>query len=157
MKELKTMYRAVARYMALGVPIEKICAALSLNLESVKRVAGDELFKAEVRRVEAELEERILEDAASDPVVAELKMAGKIAAARLVQEVENFDKESGGSAATRIKAAESILDRIGYSQPVSSNGPSLIFVELSPEKLAAVQKKATPAKNENIPTPVPAG
>ena len=65
---MKPIYTIVAREIALGLDLADICTARSLNYESMKRVARGDLFKEEVRRVQGEIEQQLVEDAVADPV-----------------------------------------------------------------------------------------
>jgi hypothetical protein len=87
-----------------------------------------------------ELEDRVLEDAVKDPVLAKLKTAALRSVERLISEVDNA--EEGASATSRIKAAESILDRCGYNHREKETGVSAIFIPLSQDKLDSILGKA---------------
>lgn len=141
LQDLNTKHRAVARYLALGVRLEDICAMYSLNLSSWRQIVTSPLFKHEVERVSSELEDRILEDAAKDPVMAQLKAGTLTAVKTLLHEAENHNPEEGASAGTRIRAAESILDRCGYNYKPEAPQSNVIFVSLGSEKLDAVLGK----------------
>jgi len=141
MRDLKTKHRAVARYLALGIPLADVCENLGLSLESWRQIVSEPLFKQEVKRVEGELEEKMLENAVSDPVVAKMKMSALQAVSVLVSEMNNQEKEMGASSATRIRAADSLLDRVGYNTPSVQNGSNIIFLEMSTAKLDALRGK----------------
>ena len=73
MKELKSKHRAVARYLAVGLPLDKICDNLGLNYATWKTISNQELFKEAVRLIQVELEDRLIEESISDPVLLKIK------------------------------------------------------------------------------------
>ena len=127
--------------MALGISLEEISKNLGLNLASWRQIVCEPLFKQEVARIGRELEDRLLDSAVSDPILAKMKMNAMKAVEVLVQEMENVEKEMGGTAATRIKAADSLLDRVGYNTPQLQANQNIIFLEMSSEKLSALKGK----------------
>ena len=131
----------MARYLALGIPLRDICSTLGLNHASWSRTISEPIFQEELRRVEAELEDRVLDDASSDPTLVQLKNLTRKAVETLSVELENTDVEQGASASTRIKAANSILDRAGYSSLPTTPTVNISF-QLSKEKLDLVTGKA---------------
>jgi hypothetical protein len=139
MKELKTQHRAVARYLAFGVSLREICEQFNLNHSTWVQVVSTPLFKHEQQRIESELEDRLIDDEVKDPVLAKLKMATVKAVTRLVEEIDNC--QEGASASTRIKAAESILDRCGYSHKEKETTMNTVFVPIQQEKIDAIFKK----------------
>ena len=141
LQDLNTKHRAVARYLALGVKLEDICQMYSLNLSSWRQITTSPLFQHEVARVAGELEDRILDDAVKDPVLAQLKAGTLSAVKRLLVEADNCNPEEGANAGTRIRAAESILDRCGYNYKQEPAQNNVIFVALGSEKLDAVLGK----------------
>lgn len=142
LKNLNTKHRAVARYLALGLSLKEVCEQFNLNLDTWRQVTSTPLFKHEQERIMEELEDRVLEDAVKDPVLAKLKTSALKAVERLISEIDNGDKESGASATSRIKAAESILDRCGYNHREKETGVSAIFIPLSQDKLDSILGKA---------------
>lgn len=119
-----------------------------LNLATWKQIVSSPLFKQEIARVQEKLEDRLVEDSVSDPVLMKLKMAASKAADRLVAEMDMVGEDSNSS--SRIKAATSILDRLGYGdKKEESKEPNIMFVSLSAEKLASIMGKKTLAA---IPT-----
>lgn len=143
MKEIKSVHRTVARYLALGIPLSNVCESLGLNLSTWRQISAQELFKAEVKRIEGEIESQFVEEQSSDPVFLELKAASRQAAKRLTEEVNNFDPDTGASAATRIKAATSVLDRIGLTGVTDQRPQTMINIQISQAKadLLAKQKE----------------
>lgn len=81
----------------------------------------------------------MLDDAVKDPVIAKIKLASLRAATRLIEEVDSSGEDS--SSMSRIKAAESILDRCGYTHKNEPQQNNVIFVSLSPDKLNSVLEK----------------
>ena len=140
LKNLNTKHRAVARYLALGLSLKEVCEQFNLNLDTWRQVTSTPLFKHEQERIMEELEDRVLEDAVKDPVLAKLKTAALRSVERLISEVDNA--EEGASATSRIKAAESILDRCGYNHREKETGVSAIFIPLSQDKLDSILGKA---------------
>jgi hypothetical protein len=143
--------RTVARYLALGMSLPDICTAYGLPYDHWKTATDTLIFRKEYERISLELEKRFLEDATEDPVVARLRLASSKAASRLSEEVDNFDPESGASAATRIRAADSILDRIGYTKKQEQSAPpALILVHLNASDFAAARAKALQPQPSDI-------
>jgi len=141
--ELKSRHRAVARYMAIGCDLKTICDNYGLNYSSWLQITQAPLFREEVKRIELEIENRLVEESVTDRNILRMKLASTRAVARLEAEMDNIDADSGASAATRIKAATSILDRVGYSGK-EDTGPSqnVVVFEFSKEKLEAVKSKS---------------
>lgn len=140
MKELSTKHRTVARYLALGISIQEICQMYGLSLSAWKQIVGTPLFKQEIARIQEKLEDRLVEDSVSDPVLLKLKVAAGKAADRLVSELDSVGEDSNSS--SRIKAATSILDRLGYGdKKEEKKTDSMIFVALSSSKLASILGK----------------
>jgi len=144
LKDLNQKHKAVARYLALGVSLSDICDQFGFNLTTWKQIVNAPIFKHEVERINGELEERILEDAVKDPVHLKLKMAATKAANRLIEEIDAAGEDSNAS--SRIRAAESILDRCGYNSKETDKSQQVIFVGLTPDKLDAIltKKEITP-------------
>jgi len=139
--KIKTLHRAVARYLALGYPLEEVCSAFNLKLNTWRRIVRDSLFQQEVKRLEKEREDLELEASLTDPIIAQMKMNALRAVNRLIGEVDNFEEDLGANASTRIKAANSILDKLGYNKSIVGSGSTLLIQELSRDKLDAVEKK----------------
>lgn len=135
-------YKIVARYLALGVPLEDVCTTLGFSLQTWTRIISEPLFKEELSRIQKEIEDRIVEDAVSDPVHAKLKAASVKATNLLIAEVENNNPEEGANAGTRIKAANSILDRAGYTTGIQQSSGVNITFQLSKDKLNFALSKA---------------
>jgi len=150
MVKLNNTHRAVARYIALGLQLSEVCNHLGLNYESWRQTVNQPLFKEEVKRIQSEIENRMIEDAVTDPVVARLKMSAVKASELLVAELSNHEREDGASATSRIKAATEILNRAGYSDNQQVEGQNIIFLELSPEKLSALQPKKIEKQPDKI-------
>lgn len=81
-----------------------------------------------------------MEESISDPVLLKLKSAAGRAVNRLVSEIDGVGEDSNPS--TRLKAATSVLDRLGYGEKKDdSNAPNIIFVSLSSGKLSSITNK----------------
>jgi hypothetical protein len=138
--KLKPVYTIIAREMALGLDLRDICDARKLNYDSIVRVSRGELFKAEVTRLQAVIEDEMVTTALEDPVLAKLKLLSYNAVGRMSDEMDNYDPETGASAATRLSASKAILDKAGYSGKRDDNdGAKVIILSLSTEKLKAVK------------------
>jgi len=137
---MKPIYSIVAREMALGISLSDICKARGLNLESLQRVARGDLFQQEVKRVQGEIEQQIIEKAVEDPVLQKLQALSYRAVTTLSDEMDNYDPELGGSATTRISAADKILNKAGYSgKKDGADSASVIILSLSEAKLNSVK------------------
>ena len=138
--KLKPIYTLVAREVALGIDLRDICEARKLDLDSLRRVSRGELFKAEVSRLQGVIEEEMVLSALEDPVLAKLRALSYNAVGRLADEMDNYDTEIGGTAATRLSASKAILDKAGYSGKADENeGSKVIILSLSQAKLDAVK------------------
>lgn len=142
-KELKNKHKTVARYLAMGLGLREICEMLMLNYGSWQQIVATPLFKHEINRVAQEIEERAIEAAVTDPVLLRIKSATLNAVNRLVNEVDNIDPESGASATSRIRAAESILDRCGYSTMKDDKPIGAVFIPVTQDKLDAIMAKSS--------------
>ena len=138
MKDLAPIYKMVARDVALGISLEDSAEARSLPLREVKRVARGQAFYLLVNKFNLEIDAQLVKEAAEDPVRRKLAASSLKAAEVLTDEMENYDKESGGTAANRIKAADIILKTMGYgSQKQEQN---LAVIMLTPGKLSTVRR-----------------
>ncbi len=137
---LKPIYKIVAREMALGIELKDICEARGLKYDALLRVARGELFKREVEKLQAKIEEEIVQQAVEDPVLAKLKGLSYRAAGVLGDEMDNFDEETGASATSRISASKAVLDKAGYSGKGGESENKVIILSLSEAKLAAVKQ-----------------
>ncbi len=131
---IQSKHKAVARYLALGFPLSDICDALGLNKATWARTVSEPIFREELSRIQMELEDRILDDGVKDPVYAALKIGAAKSVQTLLAEQANMNPEEGASASTRIKAANSILDRVGYNSAPQQAAVNITF-QLSREKL----------------------
>jgi len=147
LQKLNNVHRVVARELALGIPLAKICEHRALNFKSWRNITTAPLFQQEVRRIESEIEEQIIDQHVTDPTVAELKSHSLAAAKKLGEELDNYDSETGGSASSRIKAAQALLDINGYTNKEDSGGQTVV-INLSPEKLANIQKRKVEGNRE---------
>lgn len=138
---MKPIYSIVAREIALGIDLADICATRSLNLESMKRVARGDIFKQEVKRFQSEIEQQMLEKVNEDPVLQKLQALSYRAITTLSDEMENYDPDMGGSASTRISAADKILTKAGYSGKKDGiETANVIVLSLSENKLNSVKQ-----------------
>ena len=136
---LKPSHKQIARLRAMGFRGKEIANYLNLSVNHVSNVLKTPLFLAEVDRIVDEIEENELSEESRDGTFIKLRASSRGAAERLAIEVDNEDE--GASASTRISAANSILDRAGYRAKETSDTPSVIFLEFSPEKLSALRAK----------------
>lgn len=84
----------------------------------------------------------MLERELEDPVMKILRKNEERAAKVFVEEMDNFDYENGGTPTTRLRAAEGLLNRIGYTEKVQEKtAPTVVQIEISPAKGAAIAEK----------------
>ena len=136
MKKPDTRCRMVARYLALGIPLAEVCTAHGLNPTSWRVIVSSPMFQTLLTEVNQEIDERVAEEAVGDPTLATLRVNSLKAAQTLAGLVDKGDSDS-----VKIKAADSILDRTGYGREHEKPAPSVIFLELSAEKLAIVTNR----------------
>jgi hypothetical protein len=110
-----------------------------LNYESWLVITQASLFKSEVERIRQEVENSSIEQFINDPVRARMQTHANEAVEVLAEELNNHEKEDGASANTRLSAANSILDRIGYGRKDKDEMPSII-INLSTEKVSKLQE-----------------
>jgi len=127
----------VARDVALGCSIEEIAALRNLPSEEVRKVTRGGTFLKAVSEIQKEMDLRVIEEEAEDPIRRKLKVGAMRAANRLVEEIENTDRVEGASSTTRIKAATTVLEMSGYGK--QENTSPLAVIMLSPGKLEAVR------------------
>ncbi len=153
-KQLPNTARLVMLLLAQGRNLKSICEEYQLSYEQYKRIANSDLFKVEQAKLTDQLREEAMEAASADPVLRTMREAGQKAAKLLVDEVGNFDVEGGASPSTRIKAAESILDRIGYTGKAKETDKTAApVIVISASKATFVSEKLGIALAEK---PVPA-
>lgn len=134
--EINAQHKAVARMLALGFELREVCEVYRLEYGRWKAVVEQALFQQEVARIQAELEQRMLDDTSSDPIMLELRQGARKAAARLVKEVDMTGEDA--NAGSRIKAAVSLLDRLGYTAKREDQQASVVFVTITGDKLDAI-------------------
>ena len=126
--KLKDIHRIVARYLAMGYDLEQICNAHGLNLTSWKQITTAPLFIEAKNRIHVELEDSHIDEHINDPVQMQLKMARRKATDRIIEEVDNFDKENeGATSSTRLKAAEDILHMTGDFKEEGQRGAAVVI------------------------------
>ena len=135
LQKLKPVHQAVARDLAMGIRLTDICSNRGLNYSSWGAIVSSELFKFEVKRLQQEIEDQIIDNHVNDPVRARLAAASHSAAERLIEEVNNFDPDSGAKSATRISAATTLLEINGYKKQEQKN---VIVLNLSESKLNSI-------------------
>ena len=141
MKSLNSKHRMVARYMAMGATLKDVCDAYKLSYSTWSNITCTPLFRAEIDRLQKDLDERMLEEIAEDPVFQQLKISALKAARTLDAEVDNFDKEGGASPGTRVMAARTILDASGYGKAKDNVKTPSITVVIG-DTLSRVMKSA---------------
>lgn len=139
-EKLDGIASTVARYLALGLDYEDISVATGLPVDNVAKVARGNLVKRRTRELQKEIDERVVEDAAADPVALYLKGKSMVAAKTLVSEAENYDKEDqGATASTRISASKEILNLAGYKGQSEEQGAGTV-IQISAEKVDIAQQ-----------------
>lgn len=131
-------HRLVITLLATGkYTLKAICEKYNLNYDWMKKVAGSELFQRELARAREKFQDELLAKELEDPAMQALRQSAGRAAEVLVSEMDNYNPDSGASAATRIKAADSILDRIGLAAPKSQEREAApqVVINISTEKL----------------------
>lgn len=128
LKKLKPLHKVVARELAMGIPLRDICEARGLNKATWSQITNCELFLQEVQRIQAQVEDEEIDDFVRDPVRLKLRTARMVAANRLVEEVDNFDKEeTGATSQSRLTAAKTILEVNGDLKSHEDKAPTLII------------------------------
>ncbi len=120
----------------------------NLPLDTVQKICRGSLFESAVTELQMSMDQEFISAEAEDPVRLLLRSKAKSAATRLGEEMDNFDMDTGGSASTRIKAADTILNLSGYGKQEVTN--NLAVIMLSPDKLKAVHS-ADARILENVP------
>jgi hypothetical protein len=131
-QNLKPIHSVVARELALGIPLRDICKSRNLVYESWTQITTSSLFRSEIARIQREIENDVIDHHVNDPVRLRLQNAGIAAADRMISEIDNFDD---GKAATRISAAVSTLEILGYKKQEQKN---VIVLNLSAAKLDTI-------------------
>jgi len=132
MKALNPIHKIVARELALGFLLSAICEARNLDTTNWKRIANSTLFKTEVKRIGDKLEQQEIEAYHENPAMQKLKAAQIRAVDTLTIELDNYDKDSGASAMSRIKSANSVIEKSGLVQ-VEQTAPVTI-IQISSNK-----------------------
>lgn len=139
LQKVKPIHSAVARELAMGISLGEICKYRNLNLDSWRVITQASLFKSEVERIRQQIENEAIDQHINDPVRARLQMKANDAVEVLGDELHNMDKETGGSAPSRISAANSILDRLGYGRRDKDEMPN-ITINISQDKASKLQE-----------------
>ena len=140
LQKLNNVHRVVARELALGIKLEKVCEHRALNFKTWRNIINAPLFQQEIRRLEDEIESQMIDDHCNDPVLATLRAESLGSAKRLVDERDNYDEETGASSSTRLQASKSILEFNGYGKR-DDGGGNTVVINLSPEKLANIKSR----------------
>lgn len=139
-KKIQTLERTIMRYMALGSDVEEVAEFLDVPLNVVKKITKSPLFKTELVEMQREIDEQVIQEAASDPVMQVIKINALKAAKRLVDEIDN---DGDGSASTRIKACESVLNKGGYGDKREGEG-NRVVINISQGKAASIETDEMP-------------
>lgn len=125
----------VARDLALGLDYDDISTHTGLSLENIAKIARGNLVKRRVRELGEEIDTQLVQEAAESPVRQYLAGKGLAAAQLLHSEMNNYNKEEeGATAATRLKAAEKVLELGGHSSPAQDAGSGAVIM-ISTEKV----------------------
>lgn len=129
-EKLEPIASTVARLLSLGLDYEDVATSTGLPIDSVAKVARGNLVKKRIRELTKELDERVIDDAATDPTTLFLRNKSMKAAETLAYEAENYDKEEqGATSSTRISASKEILALAGYkAQEEKSSGGNVIMI-----------------------------
>ncbi len=139
LQKLSNVHALVARELALGIPLEKICESKGLSLNSWRSIVTAPLFRSKVTELQQEIENQMIDDHVCDPTLATLRSETLSSAKTLVEERDNWATETGASSNSRIKAALAILDMTGYNKSSTEDKAPSIVINLSPAKLQAVK------------------
>ena len=142
----ETKYRAVARYLAMGIDLRVICENLGLSVQRWQVIVGEPIFKDILRVVQESMEDKLADEVGNDPILIQMKMAGGAAVKRMVAEIDNLDPNEGASSVSRLKAAEGILSRIGYYKKDTPAGAAHVTIEISDRKAAIINNTAIPTE-----------
>lgn len=123
-RKLTALHRHVLRLRALGTPMREICENLGLNYETWRRIENSALFQHALKELQDDLDAQLVEN---DPIVAQMTELLPLA-------VETHRKNmQEAPPAIRQRAAESILDRLGYAERRAVQ--QAIQINISVEKL----------------------
>lgn len=127
LKKLKSTHKTVAREMAMGASLVDICRARGLNILTWRQITTCDLFKQEMERVFKEIEDEEVDDFVRDPTRIKLRNARIVAAERVVNEVDNFNRDNeGASSSTRLAASKLILEAAGDLK-AKETGPTVVI------------------------------
>lgn len=142
---LNNVHRHIMRLLVRGRPLDLICEEEGPNLESWKQIVASPLFKAEMEKMQAQVDDITVAEAADDPVLAKLEEGSMKAANRLVAEIDNPDGEdSTASSSSRIKAATTVLGMARPSLVGNDRGKqeaARIVINISQSKVDYAEKK----------------
>ncbi len=138
LQKLNGVHSSVARDLAVGLKLIDICKYKNLNYDSWLVITQAALFRSEVERIKQEIENEFIDQHINDPVRARLQSKSVEAVEVLGEELGNHEKEEGATANTRISAANSILDRVGYGRKDKDELPSIV-INISSEKASKLE------------------
>ena len=145
--DLKPIHHIVAHDMALGLKLTEICRARNLTYASFQQVKKTPEFQNVMNEYMAELQDRQANLHIEDPVLAIFNASKTNAATRIVEEMESFGEDS--TSTSRQKAANSVLDRIGYSSNNTQEAQKVVNIHLSETKQTFLQISSS--DKEEIP------
>lgn len=145
-KNITPQSAQVAYDLALGLELQDIADHLGMPLDRVQKIARGNLVQKKVKELTKELEDRMLDEQAKDPVRQFLAKKGMAFAKTIVQEATN-DGE-GASPVTRLKAAELGL-KFGGRDFGNKDGRNMAAVQIniSMEKAAKATQIETNFRN----------
>jgi len=139
MKTLKAIHRIVALELAKGGKLPDICEAYELSLLSWRQTVSQPLFKNAVADFQREIVDEEIEKHVNDPVRERILGARLSSVDTLITERDSVETEYGASAATRIKAAEKILELAGDFKKEEEK-TNVVIIKLSRETLEGVKR-----------------
>lgn len=140
---IKPIGSLIAYDIALGLDEEDIAAHHGLSREEVQKISRGNLVKKKVREYAKEIEERLVQDTVDNPVRKFLHSKGLVACKRIVEELDNDVPEMGGSATTRLRAAELVLKYGGHApQESGAAAGAVINITISQDKANMAERIA---------------
>ena len=146
MIELKPMDYIVATHLAYGIKLTEICRTHNLSYQSYLARKKQPRFQALIDEKLAKIEEELDTMHIEDPVMGLFKAQKMNAAKRLVDEMNSETDDSNST--SRQRAANSILDRIGYSSQKTEQIAPVVNIVISDKKHSIVSVKEQPLEKQ---------
>ena len=113
-KDLYPRHRAMARYVAVGVPNSELALRFGMTAAQISRIVNSPVFEAEVKRLTDQIDEEVVD----------IRKDLELLAPRAVEVIDEQLNYPGTDDKVRQRAAFDVLDRCGHGAKKDDGGGS---------------------------------